>query len=189
MEFVTNVGRRDKDKFTGEVGGWVVIGNRSLNGYEYNPLLRNVTRPGKPLRFEDIGYHAGADCIEDCRAGALADLDRDGRLELVLLPLGGAAIVLDNVTPRHNRRWVTLSLRGKRNRFAVGATVYVKAGGRLFRRDVVTGAGYLAGQPAELHVGLGEIESIDEVIVRWPNGEESTHRNLAVDKHHTLREP
>jgi len=44
------------------------------------------------------------------------------------------------------------------------------------------GEGYLGGNPPELHFGLGRVESTASVTVRWPDGDESVHGDVQVNR-------
>ena len=57
---------------------------------------------------------------------------------------------------------------GSANSSAVGAKVYVTAGGITQMREVRAGGAFLAGGPPEVHFGLGEHSAVDELRIRWP---------------------
>jgi len=57
----------------------------------------------------------------------------------------------------------------KSNRSAIGARVSVEAAGTKQFREVSGGTNF-GCLPLEQHFGLGNLESIDAVIVRWPVG-------------------
>ncbi len=56
------------------------------------------------------------------------------------------------------------------NTRAIGAVVTIKTGNVSRMRLISAGTSFMAQVPAEAHFGLGNATSIDEVIVRWPNG-------------------
>ena len=88
------------------------------------------------------------------------------------------------------RNWIGFRLVGVgRNVDAIGALVRVKAGGRTWVRQVHAAGGYLAQSSRTLHVGLGDTTTVDEVVVRWPDGRVETHRDLPTGRVHALRCP
>ena len=84
---IENVGRRSEN--WSEDGAPPDIGEASLNGYERNVLFWNQGDG----RFVDVAYLAGANRIEDGRGVAVADFDRDGRLDLLLQNLDRPAVL------------------------------------------------------------------------------------------------
>jgi hypothetical protein len=140
------------------------IAHHSLNGRERNVLWRNDGD-----RFTDVAYVNAADRIEDGRGLAVLDVDRDGRLDLLLRNYRSPAVLLRNRgDPRH---WVGFELVGKRsNRDAVGARVRVRAGELWQTRVVEAGSGYLSAGSRRLHFGLGQASRVDEVEISWPSG-------------------
>ncbi|TAJ25035.1 MAG: CRTAC1 family protein, partial [Planctomycetota bacterium] len=73
------------------------------------------------------------------------------------------------------------------NPFAIGAQVRVSAGGRTWLRELRAGTSYLAGNPPELHFGLGALAKIDAIEVRWPDGVRTQHAAAELDRWIALR--
>jgi hypothetical protein len=93
------------------------------------------------------------------------------------------------VNPDHNH-WVELHLVGGRNspRDAVGATVYLTAGGMRQRGDVLSGGGYLSSNDMRVHFGLGSAARIDEAEIHWPSRTTEKVKLPAVDRIYTVTE-
>lgn len=128
----------------------------------------------------------------DRHAGAhLADLDGDGRLDLLL---GGGwgttfarapARLFRNVGPAGH--WLALRLVGRRsNRFGLGSWIDVDAGGR--RQVRYHAGGTLYGQDlVPVHVGLGDATAA-RITVTWPSGAVAT-ADVAADRVVDVVEP
>ena len=139
----------------------------SFSGYESNALFHN-RGDGK---FEEIGVASGAGRREDGRGVAVVDLDRDGRLDLVMSNFYRRPLMVLHNQGTGEGAWLGVRLRGKKsNRFGVGARVTVRAGERRWVQEVTAGNGFMSSQPSELHFGLGEQETVS-MQVRWPTGE------------------
>ena len=68
------------------------------------------------------------------------------------------------------------------NPFAIGAKIYVSAGGREQVRDVRAGSNYVSQNPREVHFGLGAAARVDTVRVVWPDGRQLTLTGIDADQ-------
>jgi hypothetical protein len=122
------------------------------------------------------------------RGAAYADLDQDGRLDLVLTQVGGPPLLLRNETPTANR-WLRLQLLDRPpNTRAIGAEVRLEGPAGVQRRMVMPTRSYLSQVELPLTFGLGA-ETAATVTVRWPDGEEQVLRDLEADRLHVIRRP
>jgi hypothetical protein len=182
MDFVENVGRRSQA--AGDTGDFIHVGVFSLNGYERDALYRNLGNG----RFADVAYLEGADRIEDGRGLTALDVEGDGDLDLLVANYAQPARLLVNHAPPENH-WLRLRLRGTRsNRGGVGARAVIRHGARVQTREVSTTAGYLSGQSAYLHFGLGLDRSADVLTIHWPSGAVDEVRELAADRFYEVTE-
>lgn len=145
------------------------VGTNSWNGYERNCLFANLGSKA-PDRFSDIARPAGAAGQADGRAVAVADLDRDGGLDLVVANNGGPPTVYRNRLAA-DRHWVRFRLGSQRsNGHAVGARLALTAGGVTQTRWVEAGSGYAAQSPYAVHFGLGDATDLEALEIAWPSG-------------------
>jgi hypothetical protein len=78
---------------------------------------------------------------------------------------------------------MTLSLRqGGSNWEAIGAKVWLEAGGRRQYREVHGGGGYLSASDRRIHFGLGAATQVERVEIRWPDGATETRTSLPVNR-------
>jgi hypothetical protein len=150
-----------------DLASWPPIGGRSWSGYQRKKLFRNL---GGQV-FEEMAAAAGVDNDRDGRGIAVADYDGDGRLDLFQTNAGQESLLYLNRSEPHGR-WLGLRLVGTAsNRDAIGArvTVTLPDGARLVR-ELDGGNGY-AGQSSKLvHFGLGDVDRVGPVEIRWPSG-------------------
>jgi hypothetical protein len=166
-----------------DVTKWPAIGSMSWSGYQKKKLFRNLG----DLTFKEVAAEAGVDNDLDGRGIAVADLDNDGRLDLVQTNAGQPSLLYHNTSQPHGH-WIELKLAGTRsNRDAVGARVTVRAGGLTQIREVNGGNGYAGQSSKRVHVGLGAAAKIDSLEVRWPSGRIETF-SVPVDRISTLEE-
>ena len=103
--------------------------------------------------------------------------------------IDGTPSFLHNVAKTGNH-WVELKLVGgaKSPRDAIGATVWITAGGVRQRGDVISGGSYASTCDPRLHFGLGTAAAIEKVEIRWPSGLRETVSPPPVDGIATVAE-
>ena len=83
-----------------------------------------------------------------------------------------------------------MKLRGTRsNRDGIGARVELTAGGRTQIREGQRGNSYLSSNDPRAHFGLGSLETVEKLLVRWPSGAVQEVAVDAVDRILEVVEP
>ncbi len=155
--------------------------DHSWSGNERNVLFAN-NRDGT---FSEASGALGLDCLEDSRSFALADLDGDGRLEIILKNRNAPQLRILRNAMHGIGDSITFRLHGtKSNRDAIGASVTMVAGDLRQTKYLQAGSGFLAQHAKELHFGIGNGPEAARAIVRWPSGLvqqfDGLHRNERV---------
>jgi Flp pilus assembly protein TadD/peroxiredoxin len=151
--------------------GWNAINESirsdlSWSGYERNTSFLN-NRDGT---FSDVSGAIGMDFLDDSRCFALADLDHDGRLEVVLKNRNAPQLRVLHNTNRENGNSISFRLTGtKSNRDAIGASVTVEAGELRQTKFVQAGSGFLAQHTKELFFGVGGWDKLVRATILWPS--------------------
>jgi hypothetical protein len=65
--------------------------------------------------------------------------------------------------------------------------VTVEARGRSWRRWLNPGSSYQSSNDPRLHFGLGSIDRIDKIQVRWPDGTQENFPGVGVNRLLTLK--
>jgi enediyne biosynthesis protein E4 len=123
------------------------------------------------------------------RGMAVGDLFNDGKLDVVINVLDSHPALLRNVSADHHH-WVEFKLVGgaKSPRDAIGATVYLTAGGKKQRGDVFSGGSFASTHDPRVHFGLGDATTIDSIEVHWPSGMKEKFVTVSADRIVTLTE-
>jgi len=140
-------------------------------------------------RFTQVRESGALAAAHANRCLLACDLDRDGDLDLLVTANNGPARLLENRVARGSHHWLGVRLEAKGpNRHAIGAEVELVTEQGSQIRTVRAGESYLGSNAPELHFGLGPVQQVRSLRVRWPDGRQSTHGPLAADAWITLRQ-
>ncbi len=150
-------------------------------------LFRNMQ--GK--KFEMVAAVEGTGLAEvmTSRGMAVGDLFNDGRMGAVINNLDAVPALFRNVAIETNH-WVAFKLIGgaKSPRDAMGATVYVTAGGVRQRGDVYSGGSFASTSDQRPHFGIGTAVKVEKVEIQWPSGVKEEIVIGAVDRFYRVVE-
>ena len=123
------------------------------------------------------------------RRAAFGDLFNDGYVDVVINNMDSTPTLLRNIVNNGNR-WLGFKLVGgpKSPRDAIGAKIFLTAGGVRQRGDVYSGGSYGSNSDPRIHFGLGSVSRIDKVEVQWPDGKREEFSISEVDRILTLVE-
>lgn len=156
------------------------------------PLKRDTNLAMKnlgDLQFQSVASEWGLDHTGVSFGAAVADLDGDGHLDLVVNNFEQEASVYRNHGREVERR-VMLRLKGTvGNRFGIGALVRIETTAGLQVRYLSLASGFASANEPLVHFGLGEVNAIDKLTVRWPSGAVQTFESLPADHFYTITEP
>ena len=150
-------------------------------GYRQRKLLHRNRGDGT---FEEVAAKFGVTMMEEraSRGLAVGDLDDDGRLDVVTNDLDGAPQIIRNEIDGGGN-WLLIRLKGRRlNTGAIGAVVTARSGSLVQKRLVQSGSSYISQEDKRLHFGLGKVEQVDSLEVRWPDGTTTTMKNVKANQ-------
>jgi hypothetical protein len=137
--------------------------------------------------FQDVSETVGQDFLTPRahRGAAFADFTNDGRIDVVVTSLGGAAELWQNVTPGENT-WLIFKLEGSRsNRDGIGAQIRVE--GQC--NHMTTAMSYASSSHFGVHFGTGKLKEVERIEIRWPNGTRQVLMNVRTNQVLRVREP
>lgn len=125
-----------------------------------------------------------------------ADYDMDGFLDLFVTNGNWPPLFRDDGPSQlfrnqgNKNHWLEIDLEGVvSNRDGIGAQVFVTAGGVTQLRQQSGGMHNKSQNHQRLHFGLADNTRVDEILIKWPNGQEQIINNVAVDQLLHIIEP
>ncbi len=134
-------------------------------------------------RFSKLtqGGGSGMDVVKSSRSVVPIDFDADGDLDVLITNLDDSPTLLRNDGATGN--WLQVRLKGtSSNRDGIGATITVTADDRRQVRQVTRIASFAGSSLPIAHFGLGDVDAIERLEVRWPSGEISVVEEIPTDQ-------
>ncbi len=148
----------------------------------------NLLMQGADGTFIEASAGAGVATTERSRGAALADLDGDGRLDLVVVNRRAPMEIWQNETSATGN-WLAVSLEGKDgNTRGIGAWIELRTDAGTQTRELTVGGGHAGGQSGPVHFGLGPAVGA-EIRVLWSDGTVSDWRRYPANKRAEVTQP
>ena len=125
--------------------------------------------------FKKVSEDWGLDTESFSNGAAYADFDNDGDLDLVVNNINDEAFVYRN---NASGNYLRLDLKSKKNIPVFGARIEVRTGDVNQFFELTNVRGIYSTSEQIVHVGLGDIDVVDTIIVTWPNGNVSSVKNV-----------
>jgi hypothetical protein len=173
--------------FDYDLDGWpdVFVANGHIDA-DIQRVQTGVKYAMPPHLFRNLGKGKFAEVTKSmgaafslprvARGAAYADINNDGRLDLLISTNGGAAVLFRNeaataATAGAANRSLRIKLIGtKSNRDGIGAIVKLATGGETQTQMLRSGSSYLSASELVLTFGLAQRDAADSVEIRWPSG-------------------
>ena len=160
---------------------------KDLRSYE---VSNYVFRNNGDLTFTDKTKEWGMDQPGFSYGAAYADLNNDGRLDMVVNNIDAPASIYENIQPQDDaHHYLDIALEGEApNRRGIGSNVILTAGGRKQFIYHSPYRGYLSTMETLEHFGLGDARRVDSLEVIWPDGRYQLLTDLDVDRKVTVQQ-
>jgi len=173
----------DTTPMTAYEHGWqalneLIRSDSTWNGYERNVMFAN-NRDGT---FSDVSGVVGLDFPEDSRSFALADIDHDGRSEVILKNRNAPQLRILRNSMKEIGHSISFRLQGRRsNRDAIGTAITVEVETLRQTKYLQAGSGFLAQHSKEVFFGVGKQEEMVRATIRWPSGTSQEFKSLPIN--------
>ena len=151
--------------------------------YTYK-LSNYVFRNNGDLTFTDETSAWGMDQPGFSYGAAYADLNNDGKLDLVVNNIDAPASIYQNIAPQDDaHHYLEVKLEGEPpNRRGIGSTLILTTGGQKQYLYHSPYRGYMSTMDDREHFGLGRATRADSLEVIWPDGRQQVLTGLEVDR-------
>jgi len=149
-----------------------------------NPVSNYAFKNKGDLVFENVIHEWGMGDPIHSNGSAYGDLDNDGTMDLVINNVNNEVLIYKNRTKElePKNHFLKIQLTGKdKNTAAIGTQVRLVAGGQIFYQEQMPNRGFQSSVDPRLNFGLGAINKLDEVQVRWPDGKVTLLKEVASD--------
>jgi hypothetical protein len=168
--------------YKGDIYGNTEVPYRlSLGGFQRNRLFRNHGDG----TFMEVGFLEGVDSIADGYIISKADIDNDGRVDLILRngdpgtnenTFSPVQVYKNNHKNKNSLRIKLVGSSGNKN--SIGAEVQVKIKDGFVQTQQLVANNGTSQSEKILHFGIGSAKIIESISVKWPQGKESIYKNI-----------
>lgn len=158
-----------------------------LHSYQVsNYIFRN----NGDLTFANKTKEWGMDQPGFSYGAAYADLNNDGRLDIVVSNINAPAFIYENVKPENDtNHYLQIKLQGEPpNQRGIGSTLTLTAGGLKQYIYHTPYRGYLSTMDDRVHFGVGHATRVDSLEMLWPDGRYQLLTDLPVDRVQTVKQ-
>jgi hypothetical protein len=188
--------------FDYDLDGWpdVLVANGHIDA-DIQRVQANVKYAMPPHLFRNLGKGKFEEVTKSLgrafasprvgRGAAYADINNDGRLDLLLSTNGGPVYLFRNEAQgaAASNKSLRMKLLGtKSNHNGIGATVRLSAGGETQTQMLRSGSSYLSASELVLTFGLAHHDKADTIEIRWPSGQIDRLLDVAASQTVTVTE-
>ncbi len=155
-----------------------------LDEVPIHPVPNYIYRNRGDLTFESSAKQWGLGDPVFSNGALYADLDNDGDLDLVVNNFDMPTFIYKNRSKElTGHRDLRLRLKGpKGNIDGIGAEIRVYAGDQIQHQNVQRIKGFMSYSSATAHFGMGKMEQVDSIAIRWPDGKTERLKNVKTNQ-------
>jgi hypothetical protein len=138
------------------------------------------------ITFSNVSNDWGLSAPSFSNGGAYADLDNDGDVDMIVNNINDEAFVYENTLMANEdaaKNYLAVKLKGDSlNRNGIGAWIQIYYQGKQQAYEQTPYRGYLSTVQLDPHFGLGNISTIDSLVVKWPNGKSQVLKQPTINQ-------
>ncbi|MFO7370760.1 MAG: VCBS repeat-containing protein [Bacteroidales bacterium] len=150
----------------------------------YKKLMSYLYRNNGDLTFSHCNKEWGIHAEDYSNGAAYADLDNDGDLELIVNNIDEKAVIYKNYAVEKTLgNYLKIAFEGApKNRMGIGSEVTVWNEGKMQFAELTLSRGYQSSVEPIIYFGLARNETVDSLLVRWPDGKIQLLKNVSANQ-------
>ncbi len=136
------------------------------------------------LNFRNVATDMGLAQPSFSNGSAYGDLDNDGDLDLVVNNINQPSFVYQNHAELNPHHFIKLSFQGPEgNPFGIGCKLILKTPNGITTGQNYNTRGFQSSIEPQIVLGLGDLETIEQLEVIWPDGSVQNLTDISADQH------
>lgn len=156
---------------------------KRFNEAPKTPLPNYAYKNNGDLTFSKKSYEWGLGEKGFSQGAAVADLDNDGDLDLIVNNINDFAWLYENKSnEKFNNQYLKVKLEsGDANTMAIGAKVYLYTSDGIQYDELYTARGYMSSIEPIAHFGIGEGVKVQKLEIVFPNGSMVSKKDVQIN--------
>lgn len=144
-------------------------------------LANYIFSNNKDLTFTNKSKDWGLDYKSLSNGAAYADLDNDGDLDILINNINQPAFLFENKSSKYH--YLQLRFEGSENNpSALGSKIQVFGNDQQINFYQNPYRGFMSSVSTVQTIGLGDMSSVDSLVITWPDGKRSVQYTIAADQ-------
>ncbi len=170
------------EKIVNTIGNTKLVDQKALSLMPSGKTQNYVFQGSGDLAFVDKSLEWLPEELTCSTAAAIADLDNDGDLDIIVNNVDDRpGIYINQTNGAANYLKVRLDY-SKGNKYGIGTRLYCYQDGLMSMREMYTARGFQASSEPLVHFGLGSKATIDSLEIVWPDGKTRVLKQIDANK-------